>query len=463
MRQRSGSEGSKSGRWILSGLFMGLAVMGPLVSGAPSVLAQGSCAMLGGDPDGDGVCNDGDASGVSGDTLCASGVTAGCDDNCPGTPNPLQTNSDLLPAGDACQCADADRTGTVDMADVVQAKRQVEGKPVPETFDPDFCSVAGQAHDCAGDDVLATREWLARLRPGLTQLCRTGRHTCAFGATDSTIRIVTAALPLNPFAVNGSLTIACDEIDPVSGLATCTCQLRELDPFEIIAIGTVCVAPATTPCPDGGIACNGGAPLDVDVTSQHGGIGTCTDTASCAALCTAHCGASRAQGAACEGFCLGGVRNDLVCTNDSDCPGGSCPGKDGAAVQHTGQCLCSCITTATGPAARAGGLTCSVGVDINVERFALPDPCGNGDILIAVGDSCVPMTTEIATSVVNDANFMVGATLPTSTPPAVAQGEPGECLPLANTVSSRIRLVGFANFFDSRIGDLQSTLSFVCP
>ncbi|MFQ5514596.1 MAG: hypothetical protein ACE5FG_09150 [Myxococcota bacterium] len=288
-----------------------------------------------------------------------------------------------------------------------------------------------------------------------------GSHKCVFDA-GSSITIETAALPLPPFAVNGSIDISCGTIDGGTGKAPCDCTLQSLDPFEIVAIGTVCVDPAASSCATGEIDCDGGNSLDIDVTSQHGsiGIGTCGDQASCASACAAHCGASTPANPACEGFCLGGPNQDAPCTNDSDCPGSNCPGKD--AAPHTGECQCTCITTGIGPASPSGSINCEVGVNINVESTPPPDPCGNGDILIAVGEQCVPMTSTTATSVINDSNFTGGQTIPPVGPPATKTGVPGDCVALATSTTTGIQLVGYANFFDSTIGDLQSTLSFIC-
>ncbi len=54
------------------------------------------------DRDGDGIEEDGDGSGTEGDNPCESMMTEDCDDNCPDTPNPDQTDTDGDGVGDAC-------------------------------------------------------------------------------------------------------------------------------------------------------------------------------------------------------------------------------------------------------------------------------------------------------------------------------------------------------------------------
>jgi Thrombospondin type 3 repeat len=78
------------------------------------------------DYDEDGVLNDGDRDGQYADHRCTGGQTSGCDDNCPGVPNPRQTDVDGDLVGDACDnCptvantgqSDLDRDGTGDACD----------------------------------------------------------------------------------------------------------------------------------------------------------------------------------------------------------------------------------------------------------------------------------------------------------------------------------------------------------
>ncbi len=55
-----------------------------------------------GDLDDDGVCDDGDSSGVAGDNPCIAGATQNCDDNCVDMPNPGQGDPDADGVGQVC-------------------------------------------------------------------------------------------------------------------------------------------------------------------------------------------------------------------------------------------------------------------------------------------------------------------------------------------------------------------------
>jgi Thrombospondin type 3 repeat len=80
------------------------------------------------DFDEDGILNDGDLDGQYADHRCTGGATAHCDDNCPGTPNVDQADTDGDLVGDACDnCptapntnqSDIDRDGIGDACDPV--------------------------------------------------------------------------------------------------------------------------------------------------------------------------------------------------------------------------------------------------------------------------------------------------------------------------------------------------------
>lgn len=95
----------------------------------------GPCALLGGDTDGDGICDAGDGSGLAGDATCIGGATTGCDDNCVFGANPLQEDvGGQLGAvpdgnGDARQCGDMNGDGKVNNTDKIIISRFIGGLP----------------------------------------------------------------------------------------------------------------------------------------------------------------------------------------------------------------------------------------------------------------------------------------------------------------------------------------------
>jgi len=103
------------------------------------------------DYDADGILNDGDGDGQYAGSRCTAGQAAGCDDNCPGVPNPAQLDIDADLVGDACDnCAgasntqqfDVDRDGLGDPCDPCPA--EVPG----DTGDPDTDGVANCIDNC---------------------------------------------------------------------------------------------------------------------------------------------------------------------------------------------------------------------------------------------------------------------------------------------------------------------------
>ncbi len=285
-----------------------------------------------------------------------------------------------------------------------------------------------------------------------------GEHKCVFDNSGpapgaSTVQITTQALPLPPYTAVGAIDISCGAVAPETGKASCDCSLQSFNPIEIIGIGFICFTPGA-PCPAGEIDCDGGNGLDVTMDSDHN-IGACTGNPDCAAQCAAYCDPIFAFNSGCEGFCVGGANDNLPCTDDSDCPDGSCPGKDGN--PHGNICGCDCLGIGGNPSV-AGGLQCNLSVNINVE---IAGPCGDGDILIAVGTRCLPLTTEAITSQIHDANKTAGKKMPAGSP-YTATGTAGDCAGLATSVTTGLGMEGALNFFDSTIGDLTTFESFVC-
>ena len=86
------------------------------------------------------------------------------DDNCPFVSNNSQTNSDSLPAGDACQCGDVDGSVGVTLADVTRAQENLLGIPLGGTFDAARCNVIGPSEsgvsDCDIADIFILQRFL---------------------------------------------------------------------------------------------------------------------------------------------------------------------------------------------------------------------------------------------------------------------------------------------------------------
>jgi hypothetical protein len=292
-----------------------------------------------------------------------------------------------------------------------------------------------------------------------------GTHKCVYDP-NSTVVIDTQALPLPPFPASGSVDISCGNVD-ANGKAPCDCELQSFEPINIQGVGFICFTPGTEVCVTGEIECDGGNALDIDMDSDHN-IGLCTSSADCEVQCAAHCGALVGIGPysvfneACEGYCENSTNPGAVCTDDPDCPGGSCPGPTGAGpggIHQSGEaggCQCDCNAVGGG-ASVAGTLQCNLGVTINVEDGA---PCGDGDVIIAVGNRCIPLTTATSTSVMHNTNNTPAKDFPV--PGFNETGVGVTCPNLAGSVTAGIQLVGAVNFFDSTIGDLQSQLVLNC-
>jgi hypothetical protein len=158
----------------------------------------------------------------------------------------------------------------------------------------------------------------------------------------------------------------------------------------------------------------------------------------------------------CEGFCLGGVNNDLACTNDSDCVNATCVGID--PVTHPGTCNCICQSSEIGTPSTAGAMGCQLGLQINVE---LPSNGVCGDTpTIVLAPLCSALTTGSAVGQLIDANNSIGQTIPPT--PGVLSGAATSCASLSTSVTAGLKLVGQLSFFDSTLGDIYVSEQFAC-
>jgi hypothetical protein len=95
--------------------------------------------------------------------------------------------------------------------------------------------------------------------------------------------------------------------------------------------------------------------------------------------------------------------------------------------------------------------------NIDVE---IAPPCGDGDILIAVGTRCIPLSTEAVASQLHNTNHTPGKDFPV--PPFNGSGTAIACDGMSTSVLTGLKLVGSVNFFDSTIGDLITTQTLLC-
>jgi hypothetical protein len=279
-------------------------------------------------------------------------------------------------------------------------------------------------------------------------------HKCVLDNTPaaSQIQIHIAALPIPlVFPLVGALDLG-------AGGTFTTCGVQTLDPINIPMIGNVCIT-GTAGCDPGSRHCGPGAgpALGIDVSSD-GNIGACTSNADCETTCAAACGALTATGQ-CTGFCSDGAEG--ACTNDAAClpNDGACNGPDPVLPAQQNICQCACTDVAAHGASDPGDLQCNLGSSLNVETSA---PCDGTDITIAVGQTCIPLSTQRATSSIIDANFTPASVVPP--PPNVNDqtGAPLACATFDSSTTTGLVGVGAVNFFGSALGDLAVGLKATC-
>lgn len=303
--------------------------------------------------------------------------------------------------------------------------------------------------------------------PTVTPEADLGAHTCNLLSNEpgpnadkaSHLALAISALPVPlTFPLSGSIGISGGAVNSESGEASSECTVESIDPVNIPSIGFVCITATAEPCPAATIDCDGGAPVDVELRSD-GNVGTCSGNAQCATQCDAHCAAigSVRTTSGCTGYCSMGTQE--ACINDAAClpDNGACNGPDPVGVNFD-VCQCQCVNGAVGDAARPGDFQCNLGSVLVVEN---QPPCDGTDIRINVGTTCVALTTGTASTLITDANFVPGSTVPSAGPSAL-RGTPVTCESYANGDLTGLKIRGVVNFFGSALGDIATTLAADC-
>ena len=286
-------------------------------------------------------------------------------------------------------------------------------------------------------------------------------HTCTLaGAGKSKIDLYTEGIgdPIS-FNLSGSLSLG-------AGGSSTSCDIVTLSPVNIVGIGFVCIS-AGGPCAPGTRWCGPGSGPALGIDSQSdGNTGTCTNNTACQTICNGTCGgAANVQTAGCTGFCSGTSPANQACTSDSQClpSNGACNGPEPVPTENAKICQCSCINTAAHGASDAGDFQCNLGSNIVVETAA---PCNGTDILINVGNTCIPVSTEEASGLVTNSNFNACGNSPCTVPvPGITNDQTG--VPIACTTMDASTVTGFVgvgavNFFGSTLGDLSVGLKSTC-
>jgi hypothetical protein len=330
----------------------------------------GPCDLLGGDADGDGICDDGDGSGVAGDAPCScqpgspASCLSQCDDNCPFAANPGQLDvGGVGPAGlpdhvgDACQCLDVSGDGLVSVLDATLYRRKVAGLG-PVLPAPQKCLGAG-ANTCESADVGVLRSALAGGAAPANTCEAAGACTasadcpvgiaCNLGAQRCQDNVGQAC------AQNGQcLTGACCAqrcADPSTDLNNCgACGISCTNPHGTQACSGGSCAP-TCAFPWGSCDANprNGCETALDTLANCGGCGTPCALANATATCpneTCTLASCNAGWANCDGNSANGCERNLTSCSG----GGGCGVLLGSFQGDANGCFLSATRSATGSA-----------------------------------------------------------------------------------------------------------------
>ncbi|MGE4607513.1 MAG: CotH kinase family protein, partial [Myxococcota bacterium] len=174
------------------------------------------------DRDGDQIPDDGDMSGIAGDSPCVGGATAGCDDNCAGIQNLSQTDSGGPSGpdgmGNSCQCGDPTGDNDVTAADVLELRELQIGTRTSLTV-PERCSVHSDGQCTLADLVVIDRTISnPSSSPGLAPSCQLAAlHTDQSDFMFDPDRVLEITIKLTEADWN-SLRVEAIDLLPPSGL-----------------------------------------------------------------------------------------------------------------------------------------------------------------------------------------------------------------------------------------------------
>jgi hypothetical protein len=239
------------------------------------------CDLLGGDADGDGICEDGSGSGIVGDLPCScqSGsppaCTSGCDDNCPWTANPTQLDVGRVGSpdtpdgfGDDCQCLDTSDDGRANLLDVTRERRVLQSL-LPPRAAPEKCLGVGP-NACDAGDVTLLREVLAALAAAPANVCMAAGSCSSSADCPSGVACDTSA---QRCAKNSGQ--ACVQGSQCLGGSCCSNACRNVtnDVANCGGCGVACQVPNATPVCTAGTCgvgtCNPGF-FDCDLVGANG-------------------------------------------------------------------------------------------------------------------------------------------------------------------------------------------------
>jgi hypothetical protein len=158
----------------------------------------------------------------------------------------------------------------------------------------------------------------------------------------------------------------------------------------------------------------------------------------------------------------------MACTADTECPGGTCPGKEPAqGGAHAGVCNCTCLGEGLGSNAPVGSMACNLGVAITVERDS-NQICGDVVPSITLSPLCGALTTAHAAGQAVDANNSMsgqGQRLPPGPGgrgPLEVDGTVRSCSQVDAKQITGLEFAGYLMFYDSSLGDILAEQEFIC-